>query len=132
LAQSFRHAVAAAWLSLSGNFCVVPRDQLHPDGFSSGAPDADASAGAQSSPWVFPSLPEAGATMDSNAILQNIIRQCQLVYPPTSSKDEKRKMVKRLLVNWHPDKATFMRRDSKVCHEVFLFLQRLRESLSLD
>ena len=132
LAQSFRHAVAAAWLSLSGKFCVVPRDQLHPDEFSSGAPDADASAGAQSSPWVFPSLPVAGASTDINLILENIIRQCQLVYPPTSSKDEKRKMVKRLLVNWHPDKATFMRRDSKVCHEVFLFLQRLRESLSLD
>jgi hypothetical protein len=137
LAQSFRHAVAAAWLSLSGNVghrpcCVLPRVQLHPDDFSSGAPDADASAGAQSSPWVFPSLPVAGASTESNLIVENIIRQCQLVYPPTSSKDEKRKMVKRLLVNWHPDKAILMRRDSKVCHEVFVFLQRLREILSLD
>ena len=110
---------------------ISPRHQLHPDEFSSAAPDADASAGAQFSPWVFPSLLEAGATMESNAIMQKIIRQFHLVYLPTSSKDEKRKMVKRLIVNWHPDKPTMMRCESKVCHEVF-FLMRLRDSLSLD
>jgi hypothetical protein len=55
LVQCFRHAVAAAWLSLSGNAghrecCVLPREQKHPDDFFSDAPDEDASAGAQSSP----------------------------------------------------------------------------------
>ena len=110
---------------------ISPRDQLHPDGFSSGAPDADASAGAQSSPWVFPPVLEAGATTESHAILQNIMKQCQLVYPLTSSKEEKRKMVKRLLFNWHPDKATVMGVDSKVCNEVTRWLLRLLHSVSL-
>ena len=55
LVQGFRHAVAAAWLSLSGNAghrdcCLAPREQKHPDDFASNSSDEDASAGAQSSP----------------------------------------------------------------------------------
>ena len=55
LVQGFRHAVAAAWLSLSGNAghrdcCLVPREQKHPDDLVSNSSDEDASAGAQSSP----------------------------------------------------------------------------------
>ena len=137
MVNALRHAVAAAWLALSGNVghrscCVLPRVQLHPDDVSSGAPDADAPAGAQSPPWVFPSLPLPSASAESNIIVENIIRQCLLVCPPTSSKDEKRKMLKRLVVIWHPDKAVFMKCDSKVCHDVTLFLHGLRERLSLD
>ena len=131
LEQPFRHAVAKAWLSLSGRFCVAPRHQLHPDEFSNDAADANASAGAQASPWVFPSVLEAGATTESHAILQNIMKQCQLVYPLTSSKEEKRKMVKRLIFNWHPDKAIVVGVDSKVCNEVTRWLLRLLDSVSL-
>ena len=99
--------------------------------FFSAAPDEDASAGAQSSPWVFPFLPVVGASEESNLQCQKIILQCQLVCPLTSSKHEKRQMVRRLVLIWHPDKAVFMQRDSKVCHEVCLFLNELRERSSL-
>jgi hypothetical protein len=74
---------------------------------------------------------EAGATTESHTILQNIMKQCQLVYPLTSSKAEKRKMVKRLVFNWHPDKATVMGVDSKVCNEVTRWLLRLLDIVSL-
>ena len=74
---------------------------------------------------------EAVATTESHAILQNIMKQCHLVYPLTSSKEEKRKMVKRLVFNWHPDKATVMGVDSKVCNEVTRWLLRLLDVVYL-
>ena len=137
LGKSFRYAIAAAWLALSGNAgqpacCVLPRLQLHLDAVSGGAPDVDASAGAQFSPWVFPPLPLPRARAEATSIAANIIQQCQLVCPTTSSNDEKRKMVKRLLVTWHPDKAVLMQRDCTVCHDVFVFLTRLRDLSCLD
>jgi hypothetical protein len=136
LVQCFRHAVAAAWLSLSGNpghraCCVLPREQKHPDDFVSDAPDEDASAGVQSSPWVFPFVPVAGASEESNLQCQKIIAQCQFVCPQTSSKHDKRQMVRSLVLNWHPDRSALMQRDSKVCQEVFVFLNELREKSSL-
>jgi hypothetical protein len=132
LEQAFRHAVAKAWLSLSGRFCVAARQPLHPDDFSNDAAEANAAPGAQASLWVFPPVSEAGATRESHTILQNIMKQCYLVHPLTSSKAEKRKTVNRLVFNWHPDKATGMAVDSKVCNEVTGWLLRLREIVSLD
>ena len=114
-----------------GECCVLAREQKHPDDFVSDAPDEDASAGVQSSPWVFPFVPVAGASEESNLQCQKIIAQCQLVCPLTSSKHEKRQMVRRLGVNWHPDKAALMQRDSKMCQEVFAFLNELRERSSM-
>jgi hypothetical protein len=133
LVQCFQHAVAAAWLSHPGHreCCVLPREQKHPDDFVSDAPDEDASAGVQSSPLVFPCVPVAGASEESNLQCRKIIAQCQFVCTPTSSKHEKRQMVRRLVLNWHPDKSVLMQRDSKVCQEVCAFLTELREKSSL-
>jgi len=134
--NAFRQAVAAAWLALSGNagprsFCVLPRVQAHPDDVSSFAPDADAPAGVQSPLWAFPDLPLPGVGEESNIIVEKIVRHCRLVCPPTSSKDEKRKMLKRLVVIWHPDKAVFSHCGRQVCLEVTVFLTGLLDRLSL-
>jgi hypothetical protein len=136
LVQCFRHAVGAAWLSLSVNpghreCCVLPRDQKHPDDFVSDAPDEYASAGVQSSPLVFPCVPVAGASEESNLHCRRIIAQFQLVCTRTSSKQENRQMVRRLVFNWHPDRAVLMQRDSKVSREVCAFLTDLCEKSSL-
>ena len=134
--NAFRHAVAAAWLALSGNpgphsFCVLKRAQAHPDEVSSSAPDANAPVGVQSLAWAFPELPLPGVSEESNTIVENIVRHCRLICPPTSSKDEKRKMLKGLLVIWHPDKAVFNHCDIRVCSEVTVFLTSLLDRLSL-
>jgi hypothetical protein len=136
LVHCFRHAVGAAWLSLSVNpghreCCVLPRDQKHPDDFVSDASDEYAPAGVQSSPLVFPCVPVAGASEESNLHCRRIIAQFQLVCTRTSSKQENRQMVRRLVFNWHPDRAVLMQRDSKVSREVCAFLTDLWHKSSL-
>ena len=137
LVNAFRHAVAAAWLALSGNagphsFCVFKRAQAHPDEVSNSAPDTDASVVVQSLAWDFPELPLAGVSEESNTIVENIVRQCRLICPPTSSQNEKRKMLKGFLVLWHPDTAVFFNRcDIRVCSEVTVFLPSLLDRLTL-
>ena len=130
LEQAFRHAVAKAWLSLCDKFCVAERHCLHPDDFFDDVAEANAAPGAQASFWVFPPVSEAGATKESHTILQNIMRQCYLFHPDTSSKAEKRKTVNRLVLNWHPDKAAGMAVDSNVRNEVTAWLLRWREIVS--
>jgi len=72
-----------------------------------------------------------GANEESNLECHKIILRCQSVCPQTSSKHEKRDMLRRSVLNWHPDKTGYMQRDSKVCQEVFAFLNELRERFSM-
>ena len=85
----------------------------------------------QSPAWVFPELPLPGVSEESNTIVENIVRQCRLICPPTSSLDEKRKMLKGLLAIWHPDKAVFNHCDIRVSSEVIVFLTSLLDRLAL-
>ena len=136
LAESFRNAILSSWLRLSGNgvdrsCCLLKRCQLPLQDNCCHLP-ADATAVCQQqSEWVFPPVEASTAAAQSKYILKNIICQCELVCPSSSSRDEKDEMLQRLLFMWNPDNGLHPTHNGEIASEVYLWLQRLRESLSL-
>ena len=66
----------------------------------------EASAGSIFCQWQFPLLPGPETSENSRRAVQRIIRQCKLVCSKTSERQEKMKIVRRLLFAWHPDNAS--------------------------
>ena len=100
LQQALRTAVAASWLALSKHdngrhFCVLSRNQRHPDDVSCALPAAEASAGTNPCEWSFPPMPGTEASEVTRNAVQSIIRQCKLVCSKSAGKEEKMKMFRR-------------------------------------
>ena len=130
---ALRTAFAASWLALSGPgsvYCVLPRNQLPSVHASGDLTLEEASAGSIFCQWQFPLLPGPETSENSRRAVQRIIRQCKLVCSKTSERQEKMKIVRRLLFAWHPDNAILMNRDHAVCTVVSQWLQKLRSCSS--
>ena len=126
-----------ARLALSGNgcertCCASKRCQPHPKDVCCHLL-AEATADCQQqSEWVFLSVEAPTAAARTEYIVQNTIRQCKLVCPSSSSRDEKAEMLQRLLCKWHPAQGVHQPYDSSTRKEVFLWLQQLRKFSSLE
>ena len=136
LAEPFRNAVATAWLALSANSggptcCLLPRCQSHPAESSCRLLASVSDLSPEDTSWVFPHVEVPPATVQTKCIVENIIRQCKLVCPSSSTRDAKIAMLQRLLCTWHPDKMTRQPHYGSPSVEVFLWLQKLGEFSSL-
>ena len=131
---ALRTAFAASWLALSGHqsvYCVLPRNHSPSVRASGDLTLEEASAGPSSCSWKFPPLPGPETSENSRRTVQSIIRQCKLVCSKSSGREEKMKIVQRLVLAWHPDNACLMNRDHAVCTVVSQWLRELRCLLSL-
>ena len=135
LAKPFRTAIASARLAFSSNdgpgiCCVLLRHQPHPEDVVAPLPLHDTAPDAQVSPWKFPPLARP-AERETNIIVENIIRQFNLVCPEWPPINDRIKMVECLLATWDPQKATVMKVDRNVLVEVTAWLLSLHEGFQL-